>query len=378
MCSPATIEFMAGSARSLSRRSLILCGIGAFRLLAQSTKGTAFPADSHRYADPTTELEVFRLTDPAYSSTLPAYYNRALAHNSGTLLFCSDRAGSPQAFRMDLKTAQTRQLTEVRDLDPSSLTFTPDNRSICFFAGRSLYIAGLSSLRQRELYQLPEGWERSPGMSVGPDGTHATFAERRGDASRLRMVTLEKGAARTVVEAPFAMSDPIARPMRAQILYRQKDQALWLVNSDGTQNRQLKTADGRIGPANWASDGKTLLYLNFPADTTQLNSIREVTPDANTDKLVSKTSQFIHFGFNRDTSVFVGASRNAASPTILLLLRVTRRELTICEHKSSHPETVAPIFSPDSQRIYFQSDRDGKSAIYGVHVEKLVEKTDEG
>jgi oligogalacturonide lyase len=90
---------------------------------------------------------------------------------------------------------------------------------------------------------------------------------------------------------------------------------------------------------------------------------------------VAKTSQFAHFGFNRDTSVFVGASRNAASPTVLILLRVTRRELTLCEHKASHPEAVAPVFAPDSQRIYFQSDRDGKPAIYCVHAEKLVEKT---
>ena len=81
-------------------------------------------------------------------------------------------------------------------------------------------------------------------------------------------------------------------------------------------------------------------------------------------------------GFNRDTSVFVGASHNVASPVVLILLRVTRRELTLCEHKASHPETVAPVFAPDSQRIYFQSDRDGKPALYCMHAEKLVEKTE--
>ena len=32
--------------------------------------------------------------------------------------------------------------------------------------------------------------------------------------------------------------------------------------------------------------------------------------------------------------------------------------------------------SPDSQRIYFQSDRDGKPAIYRVQVERFVEETD--
>jgi oligogalacturonide lyase len=277
---------------------------------------------------------------------------------------------------MDLKTAQMKQLTDAEALDGSSLTLTPDNRSFCYFAGRGLWTSSLASLRERKLYEVPEGWERCPGMSVGPDGTHAVFAERKGDTSRLRLVPLTQGAATTVVQAPFPISDPIARPMRAQILYRNGDEALWLVNSDGQQNRQLKLAPGRVGPANWANDGRTLLYLNFPDDPSQLNTIHEQTPDANSDKLVAKTSQFVHFGFNRDSSVFVGASRNTASPTILLLLRVTRRELTICEHKTSHTADAAPRFSPDSQRVYFQSDRHGKPAIYDIHVDKLVEKTD--
>ena len=371
-----TIEFVEGTCR-VSRRSLFVSGLATARLIAASTKGTAFPPDTRRYPDPTTELEVFRLTDPAYSSTLPAYYNRAITRNSAAMVFCCDRDGSPQAFRLDLKTGQEKQLTQTKELDGSSLTLTPDNRAFCYFAGPTLYITNLNNLSERKLYEIASGWERS-GMTVGPDGTHATFVERRDGASRLRSVTLGQGVARTVWESPFEMSDPIPRPMRAQILYRQGDQGLWLVNSDGTQNHQIKTAEGRVGPANWSRDGKTVLYLNLPDDPAQLNAIREETPDTNTDKLVGKTSQFAHFGFNRDSSVFVGASRNQASPTILLLLRVTRREFSLCEHKASRAEMTAPIFAPDSQRIYFQSDRHGKPAIYSMHVEKLVEKTDEG
>jgi oligogalacturonide lyase len=362
--------------RRLSRRSLLLSGLPVFRLFAEGTKGTAFPPETKRYADPLTELEVYRLTDPAYSSTLPADYNRVIARNSSWMIFCSDRDETPQAFRLDLKSGQVKQLTKVDGLDGRSLTLTPDNRSFCFFAGRSLYIANLNTLRERVLYKIPEGWERCSGLSVGPNGTHATFAERRTGQSRLRMVTLVQGAARTVLESQFEISDPIPRPMRAQILYRQSDQGLWLVNLDGAQNRRLNTADGGIGPARWSNDGKTVLYLNIPSDTKELNTIRELAPDANADKMIAKTSQFASFGFNHDASVFVGASRNAASPTLLLLLRVTRREFSLCEHKASKPETVGPIFSPDNQRIYFQSDRHGKPALYSMRVEKLVEKND--
>ncbi|MGA3015820.1 MAG: hypothetical protein ABSF62_01785 [Bryobacteraceae bacterium] len=365
---------MAGLARGFSRRGFLFSGFAA-ALLAQEKPGASFPSAVKRYSDPTTELDVYRLTDPSYPSTLPAAYNRAIAHNNAWMLFCCDRNGSPQAFRLDLKSGETRELTTVEDLDGSSLTLTPDNRSFCFFAGRSLFLSGLGG-RPRELYKIPEGWERTAGLSVGPDGTHATFAERQAGGSRLRMVPLAQAAARTVTESPFVISHPIARPMRAQILFRQGDDALWLVNSDGTQKHQLKFATGRVGPADWAPDGKTVLYLNFPEDSKQLTAIRECNPDAASDQLVAKTSQFAHFGFNRDTSVFVGASRSAASPTILLLLRVTQRELTLCEHKASHPETTAPRFSPDAQRVYFQSDRDGKPAIYCMHVERLVEKID--
>jgi oligogalacturonide lyase len=336
-----------------------------------------FPSDWRRLADRATDLEVLRLTDPVYSSTLPAPYGRAIPRNNSFLLFCCDRAGAPQAFRMDLRTGESVQLTDVQELDGKSLTLTADNRSFCYFADRALWLASLSNLRPRQLYAIPSGWDRCPGMSVAPDGALALFAERRGERSRLRRKPLGRGDAITVAEQPFPISDAVMRPPRGQILYRQGDSALWLVNPDGKQNRALKLAPGRVGPANWSPNGKTILYLNFPENSTQLNSIREFDPDANTDKLVAKTSQFASFGFNRDTSVFVGASRNAASPDVLLLLRVNGRELTICEHRASHSEDVAPLFGPDAQRVFFQSDCQGKPAIYSMNVEKLVEKITE-
>jgi oligogalacturonide lyase len=307
---------------------------------------------------------------------LPAYYNRAIARNSATLLFASDRTGTPQGFRMDLKTGETTQLTQTADLDGSSLTLTPDNRSFAYFAGRSLFLASLATLRERELYRVPDGWEREPGMSIGPDGSDVAFAERRATGSRLIAVSLGQGVARTVLEGRFSISHPIHRPMRAQILYRQDEAAPWLVNSDGQQNHRLKSALGRCVDPNWAPDGKSILYLNYPEDPAQLHAIRELSSDTGADKLVAKTSQFASFAFNRDTSVFAGASANRASPTVLILLRVTRRELTLCEHKASQPENATLMFSHDSQRIYFQSDREGKPAIYCLHVERLVEKID--
>jgi oligogalacturonide lyase len=367
---------MAGNASRASRRAFLGSALAAFQLAAERQPGAAFPPEWLRYEDPTTEIEVVRLTDPACSSALPAYYNRAVTRNSASLLFASDRAGRPQAFRMELKTGELHQLTDVAELDISSLALAPDSRSFCCFAGRSLLHVSLGNLRQREIYHIPEGWQRSPGMSLTPDGAHALFAEGRGESSRLRAVSLQQGAARTVIEARFAIEHPIARPGRDQILYRQAAVSLWLVDTGGGNNRRLKLVAGRAGSAQWSLDGKNLQYLNFPDDPAQLHAIRELAPDTAADRLVAKTSQFACFSANRDSSVFVGASANRSSPTVLLLLRITRREFTLCEHKATSPETVTPVFSPDSQRVIFQSDRDGRSAIYAVRVDKLVEPTE--
>jgi oligogalacturonide lyase len=365
----------AARPRRWTRRSLLAL-LATSALAVERGKGVLFGSDFQRFPDPTTELDVTRLSSPSYATHLPAYYARAISHKEQFVLCWSDRTGSPQAFRLNLKNGEWVQLTDASALDGSTLTLMPDERSFCYFDGSSLKRADLGKFREREIYRVPEGWHRCPGSSVNDDGLYAIFAECRPDASRLRLVAIAKGTAATLVETPWQISDPVGRPRRTQVLYRQEASALWLVNFDGQQNRKLKIAPGPVGPVRWAPDGRSILYLHFPDEKTQLNTIREHTPDANQDQLVAKTSQFVHFDANRDTSVFVGSSRNKASPHILLLLRTTGRELTLCEHRATDPAAAAPIFSPDSQQVYFQSDREGKLALYRIHVERFVEKTE--
>jgi oligogalacturonide lyase len=343
-------------------------GLLAIPLLAQ--KGRAFPSEITRYSDPSTEFDVYRLTSPTISSALPAPYQKAVARRGGFLLYSSDRSGSWQAFRLDLKSGESRQFTEVEALDGQSLTLLPGERTCCYFDGPVLR-EGLGG--DRTLYRIPDGWERTSGFAVTDDGTHAVFVEKQNGKSRLRRVSLARTPApETVIETGGEIDTPLPRPKRAQILYRKAGE-LWLVNFDGQQNRRLKTDSA--GPVMWTPSGRTFVYLHIPEDKTQLNILRETTPDENSDRLLAKTSQFASFGENGDASVFVGASRSKASPNVLLLLRVARREFTLCEHKSSDPASVSPIFSPDSQSVFFQSDRDGKPAIYRIRVEKLVEET---
>ena len=355
-------------------RRRFLCSWAAASACFAAERERVYPSELRRFKDPATEFDLYRLTDPANRSWLPAS-GRAISRRTTFLIYASDRSGAVQAYRLDLKTGQSEELTTGTSLIPDSLALTPDERSVCYIDGELFMLLNLSNGRAREVYRLESGYQAGPVLHLSGDGLYAALVEQKEGTSRLRLITMRTGSADTVTESSDVLSDPMPRPRRAGLLYRRGDQ-LWVVNFDGTQNRPLRLARGGVGPAFWSADGRTVLYLSIPADKTQLHNIREYTPDTNEDRFVANTTQFVAFSGNGDSSVFVGASGTKASPYILLLVRSVRRELTLCEHRASDPALANPMFSPSSQRIFFQSDRDGKMAIYAMVVDRLVAATD--
>ncbi len=363
---------------TLSRRSFLASlSAGSGLAFEINGKGKVFPSAIKRYPDGATEFIVTRITDPAHSSLLPPVYARTISRRGNFLLFASDITGRWEAFRIDLKNGQSRQLTEAGDLDPASLTLLPDERGFCYFDGAQFMSANLSTLRARVVYQLSDGFERGRGLSVAEDGQYAAIVARKAEQFQLYLIHMPTGEATTLASATDEIRDPIPRPRRASILYRRAGGA-WLVDYDSKQNYRLRLAEGETGTALWSPDGRSVMYLNYPQDAHKLHNLREFTTDSNEDRAIADTSQFVDFNANADASVFVGASGSKASPHVLLLVRSVKRELTLAEHRATNPGIVSPLFSPNSQRIFFGSDLHGKPAIYTMSVEKFVEETDSG
>ena len=368
----------AAAAVVWSRRQLLLAA------LALPARAEVRPSERVRYLDPGTEFEVFRVTDPKHSSFLPPATNRLFPRRGAFLLYASDRGGTLQAYTLDMKKWESTAITEAAALDPASLTLSPDDRSVIYFDSGALHLVGAGGGGgHRELYRFPDGGGTAAAgstlrVAVTADGPSVLFAE---GGTVLRMLPLLGGGAsaarlRKVAENREGIDAPLVRPRRASVLYRSKE-SYWLANLDGQRQARLKTApDGRLGPAFWAPDGRLVFYLHYPEDGRS-HTIREHNPDTGEDKLLGRTSQFVAFSANRDASVFVGSSVSKAGPYVLLMLRSVKRELAICEHKAADPVAVAPVFSPDSQKVFFQSDRHGKPAIYSMVVDRLVEKTEE-
>jgi oligogalacturonide lyase len=330
------------------------------------TVGAVTGSEFKRYADPATELDVVRLTNPTFASGLSAPHLRQFTKRVDAMVYWSERDGTRQIYRLDLKSGESKQLTGAAALDVTSFALSADDRFLYYFDGPVLQSVTSGALKPRDVYKVPEGSGRT-GFTVAADGA-VLFAE----GARVMRIALQKTG--VIVEAEAKIELVMARPRHAQVAYRQGD-AFWLVNSDGSGRKQLKLAAGAVGEALWSPNGRTLIYLHIPVDPKELITLREFNPDDETDQQIARTSQFGAFAPNGDASVFAGASRSKASAYIIILLRVTRRELTLCEHRASDPAMVTVVFAPDSQNIFFVSDRHGKAAIYRVPVEKFVEET---
>ncbi|MEO5926176.1 MAG: hypothetical protein ABIR70_20305 [Bryobacteraceae bacterium] len=349
----------------ISRRSLLAFAVLPSFLKAAG-RGTALAPALSRYDDLATDLSVTRLTDPAVSSILPPASANPIGKNF--LLYASDASGRFEAYRMDLKKGEARQVSEAAALVPESLALLPGEGSYCYFDGDRLMTASLSAIRATQAYKASDGFEPAGDLHVSVDGLFVALVEKRGSMYRLRLVNMRTSTAVTLAEADEEMSDPITRPKRASVMYR-RGEGLWLANFDGKQNYRLRVAEGGVPQAVWSPDGRSVLYLSG-------GKLREFVPDSNEDHAVADTSQFAAFDRNADASVFVGAGGSKASPYVLLLVRAVKRELTLCEHRASDPAMVAPQFAANSQQVFFNSDLHGKMAIYRMDVAKLVAATE--
>ena len=336
-------------------------------------RAAVLPSDSKRFLDAATENAFIRLTDPGYSSYLPPASARPFLQRGNSLLYASDRGGSWQAYRMDVKSGQSRQLSRCEALIPEALALSPDERTLYVVDGEELKQVPLGSQRERTMDRRDASWKFGGALAVSEDGSGVAIVDTKDDYARLRLLPTRSGTPVNLLQTTGGIADLAFRPKTTSLSCRRGDGTLWMVIR-GQQAQQVRTPPGLCGPAVWSADGSSLLYLHFPPQGQ--NAIREYLPETGEDKLVSVTSQFVQFARNGDASVFAGLSASKASPYVLLLVRRARREFTLCEHRAKAPAREHILFSPNSQRVFFETDRFGKPVLFSMMVDKLVDNTD--
>ncbi|HWR50369.1 MAG TPA: hypothetical protein VN428_04650 [Bryobacteraceae bacterium] len=354
--------------RSATRRAFIVSLLAG---AAHAAKRRLFPSRAVRYTDRLTEFPVDLLTNPAHASRLPLPSCRAASLRNAFLVYASRREGAPQLFLLDHKKGTSQQLTDASTLAETEFALLPRDRELLFIDRDSLRILTLSSARERELYRVRAGWRRETWLALTSDGSAAILIETRDGVYEVRRIPLAKQDPETVLQAGEPVAGALSRPGAAGFLWRSAAGALWM--SEGADRRKLPTPAGTVNQAWWQPDGASISYLHSGPDGR--TTVREIDCANGAELSAAQTSRYVHFAPNADGSVFVGASGSLASPNILLLHRKTRRELTLCEHACRDAALAAPVFSPDSRRVYFTGDADGNAAIRSVDVSRLVEET---
>lgn len=336
-------------------------------VLAQKASQTAKPARAPgeflAFLDPTTETRVVRLTNPANTSVLPSPANRLVSVRNRFLICSSDRAGRMAPFRVDLRMGVAHQLGETAALVPESLCLDEKERSLYLIDGGTLREIGLQNRKARTIAEDVSAFGLAPGSPfvIVRSGT---------------LQVLEGGAPIAEDVAPFCLMRPDGGGCMFLRQGSRQERELWYAPLPAGNAKPVRLAQGAVSDPFWSSGGKSVLFLReIDGPAGKLSEIHEVNVESALEQCVAPTSNFAAFAPNGDGSVFVGATRSHAQPTIVLLLRSVRREFTLCEHRSSDARRVSPVFSPDSRRVYFQSDHEGKPALYSVNVELLVEPT---
>lgn len=322
-----------------------------------------------RLADPATENPVVRLTTPAYSSVLPAATNRFVSLKPRLILCSSDRNGAMAPFSIDLRTGAVRQIAAAAKLDPASLCLDAGGRNVYFLDGL-------------ELQEIAAAGKRSP-KQIADDVSSFGMGQSRSELFVIQRGKLQQlDGNGTTILAEDAIGPCVVRPGgRGCLFVRQRSEGereLWYADVAEPSKPSL-VARGLVSDPFWSADAESVLFLRqVPFNNVLVSEVHQVRPGEGAERSISRTSQFAAFSPNGNDSVFVGASGSRAQPNVILLLSSLHRELTLCEHRSSRAVDVKPVFSPDSRRVYFQSDREGKSAIYSVNVESLVDPVDSG
>jgi oligogalacturonide lyase len=348
----------------ITRRGVLaLLPAGLFAQTAPKTKPLPRAGEFVAFSDPTTEARVVRLTNPASASWLPAPANRFVSRDRRFLIFSSDRSGLTAPFQLDLHTGLAHQVAETGGLAPLSLCLDDRERSLYLVDGGMLVEISLSNGKRRAIAEDVEAFAAGGGSEF--------VIIRSG-----RLILLSTG--RVLADQVSAFC--VLRPGTSGCLFSREpspeEKEFWLVPFDSSGSKPVLLAKGRVSDPFWSPGGSSLLFLrDVPGPNGFVSEIHEVLIATLAEQSVAPTSQFAAFAPNSNASVFVGASRSKAQPTVILLLRSVKRELTLCEHRSSHPALVSPVFSPDSRRVYFESDHEGKPALYSVNVEVLVEPT---
>ena len=369
-----------------------------------NSKGKQFPSEMKTFKSEESGLAVTQLTtDPSDDSGL-YFTQNGFIPDEHRLIFTSKRTGRWNLFSMNLDDGTFIQLTDGRSIAGTGAAVSSRTKQIFFIDSSVVKALDLKTLKENDLYKIPAGYSIGSSLTITSDGKTLAFSinERIVLATTTSKIysdmdeKFEKKPWCAVVSGNTDgtgwheilrekkwISHTLINPQNGnQILFchegnwKQVEQRLWLVASDGTGNHMVRpeeTPEIQIGHEFWFNDGIHIGYqCSIPKDKNKYIGIA----DAGTGSFIEYPTTFKdnHVQTNPGGTLFVGDGTD--NDPFINLYRLENKKLAgthIYRHGGSfskqeyHPH---PVFTPDGNFIFFTSSKDGNGNIYMIKIKE--------
>jgi oligogalacturonide lyase len=348
--------------------------------------------------DRVTAMKYVRMTRTSRNKHLYLYVNSY--DKSGRLIFCSERDGYLNYYRMDLDTGIATQLTAETEIAAAGLAWhSPAHLVLLYWAGRRIRMLNLDTLECRSVVEYP----RYGGyLTLTADGEHILTYYDMGDTEDkpggknpvgpwgiFAIPTDPEGPSETpsgslVFETPNRVNHIQASPTDPDLIefcwegpWEKLPQRVWSTNLSGTAGGPFgrQRPNEARGHEFWFADGSMMGYHGRTGlQGQQVHMIGTVTAggvDAWQARLAERCGHCMYHA-GRDLWV---TDRAGEDNTIAFIHpegdgTIARLE-HLCDHNSSwksqgcHPHMQ---FSPDGGRLVWTSDGEGVSQVYAMDI----------
>lgn len=366
------------------------------RIENENYKGRKFKSEKYSWIDDTTGYEITQWTSSG-NNYHPYFTVNSFISENEVLMF-SDRTGSKQLFRLDLKTGDMLQMTELDGL--KNIEHLPAHKKVWLLAQNVLYELNTSTLELNSIYDFSGKYEIisftvtcdakwfvfSTNNSIGRknDGGYGPFTifKLNLDDKSLLPITPDLG---------FNISHLQANPTDPNIilycwqwdspgrprLVGESPLRIWWVNIQGTNGGPLNQAFGlHRTHESWTPDGKFVTYsgdFRFgPEKGREILGIQSI--DGTTDIMYAASVWHAHQNMFRDNVHWTADLYNHDERYLMLFERDEKEIVNttkLFKHqsswsgRSSHPHAR---FSPDGKYILFTTDKSGSPQVYTVRI----------